>query len=85
MAKKKSDFGTIHWGDIFKSALYAFIAAVAMGLYTIVQALADTGQLTATWNDIYKVIGTGLGAFLLIILKQFLQNSDGKHLKKEQK
>lgn len=85
MAKKKSNFGTIHVGDILKSALWAFIAAVCMGLYTIVQGLAETGELTATWNDLYKIIGTGLGAGLLIILKQFIQNSDGKHFKKEAK
>lgn len=81
--KTTSPFGSINWKDLLWSGLSALIFSVGTALITIFQNLQDTGHLDMTLQDLYKILGIGIGAGVVVILKQLMQNSNGKHFKKE--
>lgn len=81
--KTTSPFGSINWKDLLYSGLSALVLSIATALYSVFQNMSETGHLDLSFDDLKTIGAAGIGAFVLVFLKQLLQNSTGKHFKKE--
>ena len=77
----KSKFLNLHWKDIFKGFLMAFIGAFLTALYTALEA----GEIPTTWDQWKSTILVGAGAGIAYLLKNFFTNSNDEVLKTEPK
>lgn len=76
----KTDLFSIGAKDLIKSVVMAVLSAVAAGLYNSI----NNNALPENWQDWKTILLSGFGAGLAYLMKNFLTNSDGKFLKKEE-
>lgn len=77
----KSTFLTVNLKDILRGFLTAVIAVVVLGLST---ALSATPPHFPTMPEIQVLLLTGLGAGFAHVLNNWLRNSKGELLTKEE-
>jgi len=78
MATKKSEFGKLKTFDFWKGLIVAMLTAGITSLGSIIESA--TSFEAFNWQG---VVLAAVGAFVAYIIKQFITNSEGEILKKE--
>lgn len=76
--KEQSEYLKLHWRDVLKSFVMAFLSAVIAGASLLLQK-----QDIPNWLDIKILITSSLSAAFAYIIKNLVTNSKGQLLKKE--
>jgi len=78
METAKSKFGTLKTFDFWKGLIVAILTAGITSLESVISSATDF--VSFNWQG---VVLAAAGAFVAYIIKQFITNSDGQILKKE--
>jgi branched-subunit amino acid transport protein len=76
--KEQSEYLKLHWRDVLKSFVMAFLSALIAGISLLLQK-----QDLPNWLDIKILLTTSLSAAVAYIAKNLFTNSKGQLLKKE--